>query len=79
MGIKRSMNTPYGHIVLAAILGFGLSTLFRKSCSDKSCMEFKAPPLNKVVGRTYEFEDKCYQFSSVPAECRSSRRTVPFA
>jgi len=46
--MKKFMQSPYGKIIISLILGFGLSTLFRKTCSGKKCIEFKSPPLDKI-------------------------------
>ena len=48
MGIKRLLYFPYSEIVLAVILGFGLATLFRKSCGNKSCIEYRGPDLEEI-------------------------------
>jgi len=79
MTIKKALHTPHAKIILAAVLGFGLSTLFRKSCKDKECLRFKAPPLSKIEGGEWKVDDKCYAFKSSPAPCDKSRRTVHFA
>jgi hypothetical protein len=77
--IKNAINTPYAKVAIAALLGFGLSTLFRKSCKSKKCLEFKAPPFETIEGGTWKVDDKCYSFKSSPASCEKSRRTVHFA
>jgi hypothetical protein len=79
MTLKHVVNSPRGKIIIAVLLGFGLSTLFRKACKDKACMEFKAPPMDKINGQIYEYNTKCYKFASKTAECSSKRRTVAFA
>jgi hypothetical protein len=79
MTIKKAINTPYARIAIAAVLGFGLSTLFRKSCKDKECIDFKAPAFKTIEEGLWKVDDKCYAFKSSPAECDKSRRTVDFA
>lgn len=79
MTIKKALNAPYARIILAAILGFGLSTLFRKSCSDKKCIDFKAPAFKTVEDGIWRVDDKCYAFKSSPAACDNDKRTVHFA
>ena len=78
MGIKTAINSPRGRLAIAFLLGFGLSTLFRKSCKDETCMKFKAPPLKKVEKAPYKFEDKCSLFKSQAAKCDDTKRIVQF-
>ena len=79
MSLKHMINSPRSRIVIALLLGFGLSTLFRKSCTDSDCMEFKAPPMDKINGQMYEYNTKCYTFESKSADCVKGRKTVKFA
>lgn len=78
MGIKTAINSTRGRLAIAFLLGFGLSTLFRKSCKDESCMKFKAPSLKKVEKAPYKFENKCYMFKSQAAKCDDNKRIVQF-
>ena len=73
------MNSPRGKMVIAAVLGFGLATFFRKACRDKNCLTFEAPDFSMVEDATWKVGKKCYAFKSSPAECVKSRRTVNFA
>jgi len=79
MTIKKAINTPYAKVVIAAVLGFGLSTLFRKSCTGKDCVDFKAPAFSTIENGEWKVDDKCYAFKSSPAPCDSSKRTIHFA
>ena len=79
MTLKTVINSPRSRVVIALLLGFGLSTLFRKSCNDSECMEFKAPPMDKINGQMYEYNTKCYTFASKTVDCEKGRKTVQFA
>ena len=78
MKLQKFIQSNYGKWIISIILGFGLSTLFRKSCSDKECLEFTGPPLDKMKTSTYKHNDKCYKFNPVSIECSSTKRTVKF-
>lgn len=78
MTFKKMLNSRYSSHVLAVLLGFGLSTLFRKSCSSNECIKWKAPELSKLKGRKYRYNDECYTFKPYAADC-DDRRTVRFA
>ena len=77
--MKKFLRTPYGKIVISIILGFGLSTLFRKSCKDKQCIEFKSPPLDKIKDQVYKYDNKCYLFEQHSTSCSPVKKTVKFA
>ena len=79
MSLKRVLHTDYGKLLIAVILGLGLATLFRKSCSDKECMEFKGPKLDDIKDKVFKYENDCYTFKPNPTKCSSEKRTVHFA
>ena len=55
--MKKFMHSHYGRIIISIIIGFGLSTLFRKTCKDKECIEFKSPPLDKIQNQVYKYPE----------------------
>jgi len=79
MNIKKYLQTDYGKTVISIILGFGLSTLFRKSCGDKKCMKFEGPSEETIRKNTYKFDNQCYQFKPNPVKCNSEKKIVRFA
>jgi hypothetical protein len=78
MKFQTILRSNYGKLVISLILGFGLSTLFRKSCKDKECLKFEGPSLDKMKDQTYKHEDKCYQFNATSTVCTAKKRTVRF-
>ena len=77
--MRAFLKSKYGKFFLAIILGFGLSTLFRKTCKDKKCMKFKGPTLEDIQEKTYEYDKKCYQFDTKAVKCNPVKRIVSFA
>ena len=77
--MRAFLKSKYGKFFLAIILGFGLSTLFRKTCKDKKCMKFKGPTLEEIQEKTYEYDKKCYQFDTKAVSCNPVKRIVSFA
>ena len=77
--MRAFLKSKYGKFFLAIILGFGLSTLFRKTCKDKKCMKFKGPTLEEIQEKTYEYDKKCYQFDTKAVQCNPVKRIVSFA
>ena len=78
MSLKKFVNSPRSKILIAILLGFGLSTFFRKSCKDKNCLNFKAPPMDKINGKIFEYNTKCYEFENRPQDCKDNKKTVSF-
>jgi hypothetical protein len=79
MGLKQVVQSENGRTLIAMILGLGLATLFRKTCKDKECIEFKGPKLDDIKGKVYQYDNQCYQFSPNPVKCSSSKKIVRFA
>ena len=77
--MRAFLKSKYGKLILAIILGFGLSTLFRKTCKEKTCMQFKGPTLEEIQEKTYQYDKKCYQFDPKAAKCNPVKRIVEFA
>lgn len=78
MNIPRLLNSPLGRIIISILLGLGLATLFRKVCSDGSCLQFNGPVISEVDGKTYQFGEYCYKYELKPSQCDNKRRTVHF-
>ncbi len=76
LNISRILNTPMGRIFISLLLGLGLATMFRKACTDGSCLSFNGPVINEVDGKTYKFGEYCYKYDLFPTKCDSTRRTV---
>jgi hypothetical protein len=77
--MKAFLRSERGRCILALVIGFGLSTFFRKCCKDKECMDFKGPSLKEIEENIYRYDKKCYQFKPKPASCSPIKRIVEFA
>jgi hypothetical protein len=76
--LKKLVETSNGRIILSIIFGLGLSTMFRKACNKRNCIVFKAPHINDIKGKTFKFQDKCYQFTEEASKCDSNKKIVSF-
>lgn len=79
MGLKQVVQSENGKMAISVILGLGLATLFRKSCGDKECLNFKGPKLDDIKGKIYRYEKQCYTFAPNPVKCSSDKKIVRFA
>jgi len=58
-------------IIISIIWGLGLSCLFRQACVGRQCIEIKAPPPSKIVGKTYKEPggERCFNYKATSAKC----------
>jgi hypothetical protein len=76
MHLKRLLNTPLGKFFISLILGLGLATLFRKVCKDRNCIVFNGVVLSDIDEKTYQYGDKCYQYTSNAETCDTNKKIV---
>jgi len=76
MNFKRLLYTELGRIFMSIILGLGVATLFRKVCTDKSCLQFNGPIISDLEGKIYKHGDKCFKYSSNTDKCDTTKRQV---
>ena len=74
--LKKIINSETGRIVISALLGLGLATLFNKVCKDKNCIIFNGPVLSEIDGKIYQYGEKCYRYKMQPAKCDPTKRVI---
>jgi len=72
MYIRRLLYNPYSPIIISILLGFGLATLFRL----KAVHEFKGPSLDKIEGKTFKMNEKCYEYAYQHQSCKTGGAKV---
>lgn len=76
MWLRHIFRNPLGATFVAALVGFGLATMMRKSCTELSCREHVAPSLEEIEAKKMKQKDKCYQFVPSQQECVDGMKTV---
>jgi len=76
MNIKRLLDTPLGKIFVSILLGLGLATLFRRACTDKSCIVFNGPIIGDIEDKTFKHGEKCYKYTVVADKCDTTKRII---
>jgi len=76
MHLSKFLHTKSGKYIMSVILGFGLATLFRVACKDKNCIIKYAPKAEDIDGKTYKFDNKCYNYSKSVQKCNSALETI---
>lgn len=79
MQFRELMASQIGKVAISILLGVGLASMFRKTCSGASCYEFKGPSLKEVETTTYRFGEKCYSFRPQAVPCDTTKVEVKFA
>ena len=79
MHIRRLIYGKYSPYVISVILGVGLSCMFRRVCKERNCLVYKAPSLDKIEGKIYQYNNKCYNFTHAAQTCNSNKKIVHFA
>lgn len=69
MIFDKILNTKEGSIIISVILGLGLASLFKKACKDNNCVIIKSPPKNKIIGKIFKEDNKCYKYNPVSTKC----------
>ena len=57
------MYTDLGKVLISAILGLGLATLFQTVCKDKDCIAFRGPILSEMDGKVVQHGNECYKYN----------------
>ena len=48
VNLKKFINSKIGKYLISAILGLGISGLFKMSCDNRSCLVYKGPEFEKT-------------------------------
>ena len=70
--LKEFVNSTRGRYVFSILLGLGLATFFRKACSSRDCLVFKAPSFNDIKKNIYKHNNNCYKFTERSVTCNNS-------
>jgi len=74
MSVLNILETEKGQIIVSAILGLGLASLFRKVCTEGNCVVIQGPPLDEVENKIFKQDSKCYRYKAVSTKCNNSKK-----
>jgi hypothetical protein len=72
------LRTPAGSIILSIILGLGLASIFKRTCTGDNCRVFRAPSVDKLKGKVFKKNGKCYEMREQEATCSKSKKIFEF-
>ena len=67
--LKNLLKSELGRIIISCILGLGLASLFKKVCVDGNCLIIKSPPEDKIRGKIFKDEGKCFKYHKHSISC----------
>ena len=76
LDIKGIINSERGKMVFSILLGLGLATLFRQSCNSNKCLIFKAPTLDRIKNKIFNYNNKCYKFTEKSITCNKPNNVL---
>ena len=76
MFLGKFVHSKTGRMFMSLLLGLGLASLFRKVCSDRNCIIFRAPPLDKFKDKIYKDGNKCYKFNPKSESCTKAKNVI---
>jgi hypothetical protein len=66
------LKTKNGNIVFSIVLALGLASMLRIACKDANMVIVKGPPVDSIENKIFSFDNKCYSYKTVAANCNSS-------
>ena len=74
--IAEFIHSNVGGIIISVLWGFALAMLFRKVCSDRSCITVYGPPPQSVKNKVIRWNNKCYKIKPREASCTDVDTTL---
>ena len=62
LSIKKMLTKPSFAFLISVLLGLGLASIFRKACSDRSCLVIQTIPPKKLIGKKLRRDGNCYEW-----------------
>ena len=69
MLLEKMLKSHQGRVIISIIWGFGLACLFRKVCTGRNCIVYKAPNPNEMMNNIYQHDSKCYKYKTMTTSC----------
>lgn len=67
--LEDTMKSSSGCILISAILGLGLATMFQRVCKDGRCYVLEGPERSDVEKNIWKAGSACYRYSTYPSKC----------
>lgn len=64
-------------VIFSIIWGLGLASLFRRVCKGRDCIIYRAPTPEYIKGKTFSFDNKCYNYVPRLVKCKGENIIPP--
>jgi len=65
----EKIKSKEGIIIISILWGLGLSCLFRKVCKDRSCIIYRSPNKDELLGKIFKFGENCWKYNTKVISC----------
>ena len=72
-------NTNTGRILISLIWGFGLATLFKKTCRGDRCIVKSGPSPRDIENRVFTYqglEGSCFKYTPSISKCKTETQEI---
>lgn len=76
MNFQDVLNSKSTSVIISILLGFGLATLFKKTCNTPDCYVFKGPHHTKIEGQVFKMGNKCYKYKKQHEHCNPFNKNL---
>jgi hypothetical protein len=59
-------------VILGIIWGLGISCIFGYACNSRKCIICKSSKPINIENNIYNYNEKCYTYSTVDTQCENS-------
>lgn len=66
--MSKLLNTDLGRNIISVLLGLGFASMFRKVCTNNTCLVIKGPKTVEM-NKYYKIDNKCYKYNPYPINC----------
>ena len=67
--LKDVMSNSWGCVLVSALLGLGLATMFHQVCAGRNCVIVKGPSVDYVTKHMWRSGTDCYKYRVQPVNC----------
>jgi hypothetical protein len=78
LNLSKYIQTPAGKIVISALLGIGLASIFRDVCNERNCM-IQIGPSKAELEDTYRWDGRCYKLKGEAVSCMPDKKILNFS
>jgi hypothetical protein len=76
LALRNILKSRNSLIIFSIIWGLGLAALFRRTCKGRKCIIYRAPAPSQINGKTFKYNNKCYQYTSRQVDCQGKENSA---